>query len=249
MDQNTKDAIEEYFKLKKKYEDKQQRTKRKITQDESLDKKTKRVALASLKTACVNCGKSGGTLFMEQNNTLRALCQAQPKCNLNLNIYRGSYNSFFALYNLLNNRSDTVKTNIVKTKLDLLFGFTAEDTAISQFEEYRTEFNLIEKDINDLHTTFVYIIQNNRNNTIIMEAKQRIDEALNRIELLLQEYRDTGDRFSITNIIKEYINEVLPEAKRLRENTYAQNEIEKVGECYILRQEPYLYTEIEIPTI
>lgn len=249
MDQNTKDAIEEYFKLKKIYEDKQQRTKRKIIQDESLDKKTKRVALASLKTTCVNCGKRGGTLFTEQNNTLRALCQAQPKCNLNMNIYRGSYNSFFTAYNLLNNMSDAVKTNIVKTKLDLLFGFTGEETAITQFEEYKTEFNSIEKDLNDLHTILVSIIQNNRNTTVIMEAKQRIGEVVNRIGLLLQEYKDTGDRFAITNVIKEYIDELLPQAKRLRENTYAENEVEKVGECYILRQEPYLYTEIEIPAI
>lgn len=249
MDQNTKDAIEEYFKLKKKYEDKQQRTKRKILQDESLDKKTKRVALASLKTTCVNCGKSGGTLFTEQNNTLRALCQAQPKCNLNMNIYRGSYNSFFAAYNLLNNRSGAVKTNIVKTKLDLLFGFTGEETAITQFEEYRTEFNLIEKDMNDLHTTLVSIIQNNRNNPFILEATQRIGEVMARIGLLLQEYKETGDKIAIINVITEYMDELLPQAKRLRENTYAQNEIEKVGECYILRQEPYLYTEIEIPAI
>lgn len=249
MDQNTKDAIEEYFKLKKKYEDKQQRNKRKILQDESLDKKTKRVALASLKTTCANCGKSGGTLFTEQNNTLRALCLAQPKCNLNMNIYRGSYNSFFALYNLLNNRLDAVKTNIVKTKLDLLFGLTGEDTAIMQFEEYRTEFNSIEKDMNELHTTLVSIIQNNRNNAIITEAKRRIGEIINRIGLILQDYRDTGDRFAISNVIKEYVDGLLPEAKRLRENTYAENEIEKVGECYILRQEPYLYTEIEISAI
>jgi len=246
MDESTKDAIEEYYKLKKQYDVKQQKTKRKILQDESLDKKSKRVALSSLKANCVNCGKSGGTLFIEENNTLRALCQAEPKCDLNMNINRGSYKPFFPLYNNLNNESDKIRTNIVKVKLDMLFGYTNEDVAIIQFEEYRKEFSTIEEDVNELHKLLVSIIHNNRNKTTIKESKEHLATIKERIQLLIQEYKETQDAVMITNIVKEYIDELLPEAKRLRENKYAKNVIEKQDDLYILHQDPYLYTETEV---
>lgn len=249
MDQSTKDAIEEYYKLKKKYDEKEQRKKRKIVQDESLDKKTKRIALSSLKSRCVNCGKLGGTLFTETNNTLRALCQAQPKCDLNMNIYRGSYKPFFPLYNKLNEESEAIRTNIVKTKLDLLFSYTTEQTAILQFEEYRKEFTTIEEELNKLHSIFVSIIQNMRNKNTIIESKQNMILIQNRIALLIKEYKETKDMITISNIIQEYINELLPEAKRLRDNMYAKNEVEKEEEHYILIQEPYLYSETEVSAI
>jgi len=111
-------------------------------------------------------------LFIEENNTLRALCQAEPKCDLNMNINRGSYKPFFPLYNNLNNESDKIRTNIVKVKLDMLFGYTNEDVAIIQFEEYRKEFSTIEEDVNELHKLLVSIIHNNRNKTTIKESKR-----------------------------------------------------------------------------
>lgn len=246
MDQMTKDAIQEYYKLKTKYEDKEQRTKHKILQDESLDNKSKRFALSTLKTKCVKCDKLGGTLFIEKNNTLRALCQAETKCDLNMNIYRGSYSPFFPLYNKLNKESDSIRTNIVKTKLDLLFSYTTEETAILQFEEYRNEFNTLEEELNRLHSVFVSIIKNMRNKNAIIESNKNMDLIKNRIELMLQEYKETLDSLTMYNIIQEYINELIPEAKRLRENMYAINEVEKDGDTYLLIQEPYLYSETEL---
>lgn len=249
MDQRTKEAIQEYYKLKTTYEDKQQRAKRKILQDESLDKKSKRIALSKLKNKCVNCGKLGGTLFVEKNNTLRALCEAETKCDLNMNIYRGSYSPFFPLYNKLNKESESIRTNIVKTKLDLLFSYTTEETAILQFQEYRKEFNTIEEELNRLHSIYISIIKNMRNKNAITESTKNMDLILNRISLMLQEYKETHDSMIMYNIIQEYINELLPEAKLLRENMYAQNEVEKEEDKYLLYQESYLYSETEVSTI
>jgi len=247
MDQNTKEAIGEYYKLKHIYDEKRHRAKRKVLHDNTLDNKTKRVALSSLKSVCVNCGKSGGTLFTETKDTLRAVCNATPQCELNMNIYRGSYKPFFPLYNKLNNQSETIRTNIVKTKLDLLFGYSTEESALSQFEEFRTDFNALEEDINELHMMLVTIIHNNRNKPDIMEATNNMTIIKNRIALLLREYKDSvGGSQILSNIVKEYIDELLPEAKRLREKKYAINEIEQDDVYYFLRQEPYLYTETEV---
>jgi hypothetical protein len=164
-----------------------------------------------------------------------------------MNIYRGSYKPFFPLYNKLNNQSETIRTNIVKTKLDLLFGYSTEESALSQFEEFRTDFNALEEDINELHMMLVTIIHNNRNKPDIMEATNNMTIIKNRIALLLREYKDSvGGSQILSNIVKEYIDELLPEAKRLREKKYAINEIEQDDVYYFLRQEPYLYTETEV---
>lgn len=58
-----KEALNEFFKLKSKYETQISANKKKIINDASLSKREKRSEFLKLKPKCINCQRPGGTKF------------------------------------------------------------------------------------------------------------------------------------------------------------------------------------------
>ena len=95
---SVKEALNEYFKLKLKYEDEITKEKKKLINNISLSKKEKRTEFLKFKPKCINCKKPGGTIFQtvffqstdteDSNREYRARCGivADP-CNLDIKGY------------------------------------------------------------------------------------------------------------------------------------------------------------------
>jgi hypothetical protein len=60
---NFKEAVNEYFKLKNKYQTAIQNDSNKIGRNKKLTKREKKTAFQSLKPKCINCSRPVGTLF------------------------------------------------------------------------------------------------------------------------------------------------------------------------------------------
>ena len=56
-------ALNEYYKLKSKYENEIMKSKKIIMNDSSLSSKEKRQKYLQLKPKCINCKRPGGTIF------------------------------------------------------------------------------------------------------------------------------------------------------------------------------------------
>ena len=56
-------VVNEYYKLKNKYETEINNNKRRIINNKSLSNKEKRSEFQKLKPKCVNCHRPGGTIF------------------------------------------------------------------------------------------------------------------------------------------------------------------------------------------
>ncbi len=99
-------ALNEYYKLKNKYELENMKNKKKIMNNTTLSNKEKRQEYVKLKPKCINCKRPGGTLFSvksfpldneketkEAYKEFRAQCGilADP-CNLNITIQICKYN-------------------------------------------------------------------------------------------------------------------------------------------------------------
>ena len=84
MNPDILDAINEYYKLKLKYDTTKENEIKKYISDSGLSKKQKREKFSRFKVKCVNCGRVGGTEFSSKNRKLKALCKASPPCKFQL---------------------------------------------------------------------------------------------------------------------------------------------------------------------
>ena len=130
-----KEAISNYYKLKFQYESKIQDFKRKILGNTSLTKKEKRSRFSKFVFKCINCKRNGGSIFSNKNRILKAVCGASPPCKLNIEIEHGEYTLRENAVKILSENFEKLKTSIIRTKLDLLFNYIDESSAVKNFEE------------------------------------------------------------------------------------------------------------------
>lgn len=262
MDQDTKEAIDGYYRLKNAYEAKILKTKRKILRDKSLYKTAKMQALAELKPLCISCSKEGGTAFREEGTKLYANCLAKKsskyECVLDIEIDRGSFEPITKLYKINKELFEESRVNIIKTKLDVLFGYLTEEQAVINFGGQKENFVLAQSRIKEIHDVFTNILQSDRNKKAIDDTKISMALIVEQLNDLLVQYRETGQHSFINDAMQTYVNDLYPEANKLRMLSYAKNEIEcndgiagptMCEDTYHLIQDPYLYSESEIELI
>tara|TARA_A200000113_G_scaffold224665_2_gene243146 strand:- start:49 stop:864 length:816 start_codon:yes stop_codon:yes gene_type:complete len=259
MDQATINALDEYYKLKDEYETANRKARRKIVRDRSLDKSAKLQALASLKTKCANCGKLGGMVFSSEGNILKARCTAsQGPCSLDIEINRGDFQPVVEIHDFISDETEDARTNIIRTKLNMLFGFITESEAMSEFVDQKDEFDSLEGSLRDIDEIFTNVVQGKKTLDQRKNTKETIRIAVDTLRQLSKKYQETNDPGLINEMVTHYINEIQPEATKYRELRFAKNEIEcSNGEkgggkftcddgIYYLIQDPYTYQEAEV---
>lgn len=259
MDQATINALEEYYKLKDEYDSSILKTRRKIIRDRSLNKSAKLQAIASLKTKCANCGKLGGMMFTSENTILRARCTAfEGPCALDIEINRGDFDTVQVLHSYITGECEESRTNIIRTKLNMLFGFISESEAMATFAEQKEEFDSLDLSLRDMDKEFMDIVQGKNTLDQRKELKTNIAVAIDKLRKLAKQYKETGDMALVNEMVNHYINEIRPEATKYRELRFAKNAIEcNNGEkgggkftcedgIYNLIQDPYTRKEAEI---
>ena len=130
-----------YYNLKNKYtSNKNTIINKLINSKDSLETKQKLYSKQIFK--CINCAKPGGTIFVETNKMLRATCgNTNQPCNLNIEIIKLSSilvnkeleQTHLTLFNK--------KREIVLTKLDYLFNYIDEESAVEKFETLKQELS------------------------------------------------------------------------------------------------------------
>ena len=152
MNNTLDNAIENYYKLKKKYEQQISKEKQKILDNESLSLKQKQQKWQQKQLTCVNCKKQGGTVFWSENSYLHAMCGSEKPCKLKIKINRGMYVNVHKINNILKGDENILKTQFIESKLNLLFNYTNEEDTIKDYEynskylaEYQAKLLLVQK--------------------------------------------------------------------------------------------------------
>lgn len=256
MNQDTKDAIENYYKLKNTYEKRILKLKREIIQNPELSKTKKIQALADLKVKCISCGNIGGTIFQQEKTKLFASCNVDQsvskKCDLNIEIDRGEYETIFQRAKITSELVEEARSEIIKSKLDLLFEYVTEQEAVENFNVQKEDFDYFDVNFKRVLPFYEDVVHNNRNKKIISELKQLIINSKQKMTNFQKQYQETGDEGFIHGIIEEYIHELHPTVSRLRERKYSKNAMEcedGTEECdtlFRLIQDPYTYSESEV---
>ena len=259
MDEDTSNAIDEYYKLKQKYESNIERKKQKIISNQSLTTKAKQQKIKEIRTTCINCGKPGGTIFKSEENTLIAVCNANNPCNLNINIKRGFYaNIRTECYNLRDKMIE-IQNEIIETKLKILFGYSTEDEAVRLFKKLRGDLTKVVKIYTAVRKEYLNIVTRSEQEPELIERRNMLRVALEDLKDLSSSYDsvdknvESGDTF-IKDIVEKYINEILPAVKRIRELSYVDTKIEYITEgtkdgnnaVAKLIQEPYTISDLYV---
>ena len=252
------EAIENYFKLKAKYEKKYNSAIKNIRENplttRELEKGiTKKNKVKSLKINCVGegCTSFDGTYFKTKGTHLLASCGSKDNpCGLNIDIDRGVY--LYLPTTLQNTITDlnSCKIKIIQLKLDLLFDFSTEEEIAQTFENLKLQYSQLDSVVSNLNAN---IIENNlitieeipgeyqseslertiQRNELVKLEKIKLENLILRFSTIIKN-ASIGDWGVFTHsifmdAIEQYINKILPLIKSIQKYNYDIQTIINVG--------------------
>lgn len=253
------DALEKYYKLKEKYEDKKENVVDKIIKNkESTLKEKRRKFQRDMK--CVKCGKSGGTIFSNENNTLRAYCgNSEQPCTLDIAIKHGVYKNIRSMEEKYSKNIDELQNMIIKIKLNLLFGYASEETTLTEFNKYRDLLNEQAKEYRTIQTDFLRIVADPNTQAIIEEKENQHVALIDTLRQMQKDYllklpmlSEEQKNSFVEDIVDYYLTKIVPLNEEIVVLKYKTNELyldldeKNVIRNYVLAREPYTYKEMEI---
>lgn len=238
-------AITDYYKLKEKYQDQINKKIGSLRDNVNLTKKERKTLFADFKEKCIFCKKEGGTIFEDKNNILSAICGSSSKCKLDIQIQRSKYTNINNDIQLLNKYIINNKTNIIKNKLDVLFGYHSEQSAIQDFKVLKEELVKDLKKFQQLYNSYIEVVTQKS----IVANQESLLIAITEFKDLIKNYMIEGDKIYLTDAIQLYLNSIEVMANDIRNIKYHYNAIslDENEQTRHLIQELYTITELQIP--
>lgn len=233
------EALDTYFKLKKTYEESLSKAK----QDAFHSAKTKSAGkrqVRAIKPRCINCKRPGGTIFQHTDSKYTAICGAtelHKKCNLNIQLYRGSFSDEISLLYIFKKAVDDSKEQIVRQKLDTLFDYVADKVAAEKFKKELDNYNLESTIFNETLQSHNEKYYSKTKRDLIAEKTEEINKLLAQHGAIINDYKQNMDNIELLrDAVRLQIREITPEIENLRRLKNELNEvivdINTVGNTY-----------------
>jgi len=198
-------ALDKYFTLKNKYENKLLNQKKKIFLDNFLSLKDKRKKMKQIIAKCVYCGRNVGTQFIEKDRLYIAKCGDEKKpCKLNIQLKKPNTYNVNNLSDLIHKNLNEDKLNIIKVKLDHIYGLIDN-------EELDKVFNDL-KDVYDDDMKFFDILEEYFKQ--LKERKQGIEELYREFYDNISSLKDTMREFNKSHN-KKYVSDAIDYYKNI----------------------------------
>jgi hypothetical protein len=230
-------AINEYYKLKNKYETEINKHKKTISNNKTLSNKEKRMEFQKFKPKCVNCGRPVGTIFSvkyfpEINNEgehkeLKALCGGLgvDPCNLNITIRIGLYNLLPNILNVIEKIIKEDKADIIDDKNKLLFGYITTEQALQNFEEKKDSVNDFTELLQDYLGVYTKITDNKEKNQELKEDIENSYALISNIKECVVKYNETDNNQFIRDLVNIYTNQLKPILNKIAALKYKVNTV------------------------
>jgi len=255
--ESVENNINEYYRLKSKYDNDNDKNKKKIINNKMLSIKEKKAEFKQLKPKCVNCGKPGGTTFASVVNNdsmggkfreLRAFCKAVEPCGLNINIAVGNFENINDILKMIDDEIHIAKNEIISDKNKLLFGLITTEQTLENFDIQKATI----KDYTGLLEKYLEIYIKITDDP---ETKEKVNEELEKSYILIQQIKTSMKSFDESNDIQFvrsvsniYINELKPILKQIMRLKYKQNMVifDESDNTYHLIQKSYSIKDLEM---
>jgi hypothetical protein len=255
--ESVENDINEYYRLKSKYNNENEKNKKKILNNKMLSIKEKKAEFKQLKPKCVNCGKPGGTTFASiiskesdggKFRELRAFCNAVEPCGLSVNIAVGNFENISSVLKTIDEEIYTAKNEIINDKNRLLFGLTTTEKVLENFD--------LQKDsIRDYTNLLENYLQIYIKITDDPERSEKLKSELEKSYLHIQSIKDALYRFNETNgiefvksAVEIYQNQLRPVLNEVLKLKYRENTVvfDESDNSYHLIQRNYSIKDLEI---
>ena len=230
------DALNEYFRLKGKFENDNKAIKKKIINNQTLSKREKRSEFLKLRPKCVNCKRPSklGTIFTisyyPDNDTehgyrkFKASCgDLSYPCNLNIEINIGKYESIEQLMNDMRNDINNSKNEIIIDKNNLLFGLVTTETAIENFDTNKTYINNLTSLYDRYLDEWNKVVDNTQKNDELEEALIQSYQSIDEIKQCIKKMNENDDVQFAVDAANIYHNTLHPLLKKIRQLKYSIN--------------------------
>jgi len=240
------EAINEYYRLKDKYESNYYDKYIKPILKRDKSKREKRVEFSRLpKHECINCKRNVGTIFSitpDKNELLRkfiAKCgDLSDPCPLDIQINYSSREPFETIITSGLNDIELIKLNIIKEKNNTLF-FKPENI-VTIFDRLTSELKMSTEETGVAIETDIL---KNRNPVKISLLNKTIDEFGMSFNLpfkqMINDYIEKNDELILNQAIKFYIDEMIPKLKEIQSLRYEVNFVEydeNIGEYKLIQR-------------
>jgi hypothetical protein len=236
MVESVESAINEFYKLKNKYETEILKNKKKIINNRDLSSKEKRNEYQKLKPKCINCSRPGGTIFsikyhdakkdIYEYRELVARCGiiAQP-CNLNIRIQIGNYNSLSDNLKEIELEIKEEKNIVIDNKNKLLFGYITTETALENFESNKDYISDLTSLLEIYLNSYNDITDNTEKNEELKETIELSYDLINQIKIAINNFNVTNNHQFVRDAVNIYITNLKPLLTKIASLKYKQNTV------------------------
>jgi hypothetical protein len=228
--ENTNKHIAEYYKLKKKYDDDNNKNKRDIMNNANLSKREKKNKFAKLVPKCVLCKQPGGTIFSNKYEEtlnarqLSARCghTAEP-CNLDIKINTGKYVLLPYLFKKTTANISDLKTNVIVDKNQLLFGYKTTEETLSAFDELKEQITQNMAELDTIVREYSNVTDNTEDNDKLKELTEKSFEQIKNIREYMVNSNEEDDPKFVYDAVEIYTKELTPTLSKIMELKYKNN--------------------------
>ena len=184
------EKLNEFYKLKTKYENQIDKYKASIMKNNNLTLKEKRAEFKNIKPKCIKCNRSVGNIFSIKfdketgGRHLKAICgDLVEPCDFFIDytvpetiLYTNSMTYFEKDIN-------NIKNNIIDQKNKLLFGYITSESAVDEFDKLKETINESTSFLEYFIDRFANVTNNKGKNELIHLLKTDINNTYNRISM------------------------------------------------------------------
>ena len=251
------EAMNEYYKLKAKYEtDYHEKYIKPILKANDKSKREKRIEYQKLpKAECINCKRNVGSIFTiekdaeDYSRTFIAKCgDLTDPCPLNIN-FNYTFRDELSRELLKTEKDiDEIKNKIIIDKNNMMFGYVAQAQALVNFEGDTTELKSITESAGFIMEINIQLNDNPVKNDLIKKNEDKLGmEFLLPFKDMIKTFDQTGNVEVINKAVKLYVEEIVPLTTNIRNLKYEVNYVDflekkdnddpdEKGDLYILVQ-------------
>ena len=231
---DVKESLNEYFKLKQKYESEIAANKKKIINNPTLSDREKRSEFMKLKPKCINCKRPGGSIFkvlfnpedvnFESYREYNAKCGIiSNPCNFNIKIRCGKTESITDILKNMEDEIKEAKNGIIDDKNKLLFGYLNTEEALEKFDQSKEWISLYTSLYEDYLIKYNSIVDNEDKKRELEEAITNSYIQINLIKDCVKQSDETGNKTFISDAINIYDTTLVPLLTTIRNLKYNES--------------------------
>ena len=246
---DVKESLNEYFKLKQKYEAEIAANKKRIINNSTLSNREKRSEFMKLKPKCINCKRPGGSIFkvlfsLEDSNSesyreYNATCGIiSNPCNFKIKIRCGKTELITDILKNMEDEIKELKNTIIDDKNKLLFGYLTTEDALEQFDFSKDAVSTYSSLYEEYLIKYNSIVDNEDKKRELEESITNSYIYINQIKDCIKKSDESGNKSFISDAINIYDTTLAPILSTIRNLKYNESFVwhnEDTNSCNLIQ--------------